>query len=314
MKVCLFLIRENDKKTLFRDGTLKSGIAIDTIPLIPTPFIRRVVMSDKNLARLLRAAYELEVERAPKQHPLRRPDCPPLPRFVAALRKGWNPQEREHISNCAYCQKVTAMEWRAEPPSLFTIARHLADPVSFEDHDAMEQYLASSEQARQRIELLQRSRFVRKLVDMIRLALQGKVALSASVDKAHQMAASATAGFGQMALADGFNSAQKLVQRFQMRSVSEDGRLITNLYERSDGKLVVEVESADRESVGRKVQVELIGEQEQMTAELELEDKGELGPFTAQVIGDMSEWGQKLKSCEVVAHLTIALSESDRDA
>jgi hypothetical protein len=67
-------------------------------------------MSADNLIRALRAVYERDVQRAPTQHPLRTPDCPPLTRFGAAAPADWTPEERQHAAHCPYCQKVLAMK------------------------------------------------------------------------------------------------------------------------------------------------------------------------------------------------------------
>jgi hypothetical protein len=96
-------------------------------------------MNDQTLMRALRAADALEVEKAPKQHPLRTPHCPPLTRFPSAIREGWAPEEREHVTGCPYCQRVTALEWRAECPILFdwTLYVELRSP----DQEAMRYHL-----------------------------------------------------------------------------------------------------------------------------------------------------------------------------
>jgi hypothetical protein len=78
-------------------------------------------MTNENLMRLLRAVHELDVQAAPKQHRLRTPHCPPMPRLVIGFRedgKGWTPEERAHVRGCAYCQKIKAMlekELQTEP-------------------------------------------------------------------------------------------------------------------------------------------------------------------------------------------------------
>jgi hypothetical protein len=83
-------------------------------------------MNDKNLMRALRAADAREVEKAPKQHRLRTPRCPPLTRFSTAVREGWTPDERKHVTACAYCQRIIEMEHRlsreenGEEPALLT--------------------------------------------------------------------------------------------------------------------------------------------------------------------------------------------------
>ena len=71
-------------------------------------------MSTENLIRALRAVHELDVQKAPRQHPLRTPQCPPLSRFGVALREGWTAEEKQHVRQCAYCQKIIAMSEEAE--------------------------------------------------------------------------------------------------------------------------------------------------------------------------------------------------------
>lgn len=69
-------------------------------------------MNDKNLTTALRIVDSQAVQMAPKQHRLRTPDCPPLPRFPIAVKEGWNPEEQDHLAGCAYCQKILKMEQR----------------------------------------------------------------------------------------------------------------------------------------------------------------------------------------------------------
>jgi hypothetical protein len=58
-------------------------------------------MSDKNFMLALRAAMAREVETAPRQHPKRTPECPPLTRFVPDAH--WSEQETAHLASCCYC-------------------------------------------------------------------------------------------------------------------------------------------------------------------------------------------------------------------
>jgi hypothetical protein len=71
-------------------------------------------MSDKNLMRALRAVEEREIERAPKQHRLRTPECPSLSRLAAGFRDGFTKQERRHVEKCAYCQRMRELDRRDE--------------------------------------------------------------------------------------------------------------------------------------------------------------------------------------------------------
>jgi hypothetical protein len=64
-------------------------------------------MSEKNFVRALRAAMANKVQTAPRQHPLRTPQCPPLTRFVPGTH--WSEQEQQHMRGCAYCQRIMQM-------------------------------------------------------------------------------------------------------------------------------------------------------------------------------------------------------------
>jgi hypothetical protein len=71
-------------------------------------------MSDKNLMRALRAVEEREIERAPKQHRLRTPECPSLPRLAAGFRNGFTAQEQRHVERCEYCRMMRELDQREE--------------------------------------------------------------------------------------------------------------------------------------------------------------------------------------------------------
>jgi hypothetical protein len=62
----------------------------------------------KKLHDDLRAIYQADIQNAPRQHPLRTPDCPPLTRFVAGLSS----EEQAHAADCPYCRNVLARQQR----------------------------------------------------------------------------------------------------------------------------------------------------------------------------------------------------------
>jgi hypothetical protein len=66
-------------------------------------------MSEKNVMRLVRAVVAHEIKRAPKQHPLRTPQCPPLTR-LGQLSPGWTAAEQEHMATCPYCRMLLRLE------------------------------------------------------------------------------------------------------------------------------------------------------------------------------------------------------------
>ena len=80
-------------------------------------------MSAENLSGLLQAVWEEQVKKAPRRHPLRTPECPPLPRFLEAQRSGWSREQAAHAGDCPYCQKITEMVWRDEYPNVVSPAQ-----------------------------------------------------------------------------------------------------------------------------------------------------------------------------------------------
>lgn len=68
-------------------------------------------------------------------------NCPPLTSFSVGISQNWPGGERAHVSQCAYCQKLVAAHWGAEPPGWLTLARYILDPDTFPDRQAMERYL-----------------------------------------------------------------------------------------------------------------------------------------------------------------------------
>jgi hypothetical protein len=66
-----------------------------------------------NLEELLKAAHQRELERMPKQHSQRTPDCPPIGYYLDYGRGGWPEELKAHATNCVYCQKKLASAWNA---------------------------------------------------------------------------------------------------------------------------------------------------------------------------------------------------------
>jgi len=71
-------------------------------------------MSNPKLGDLLRESYARDLAAAPRMHPGRTAQCPPLTMFPRALREGWGETYRDHVPACGYCRKVAAMQRRIE--------------------------------------------------------------------------------------------------------------------------------------------------------------------------------------------------------
>jgi len=74
-------------------------------------------MSQKEFEQGLRSIYELLLERAPEQHRLRTPQCPPLHRLSNVSEKPLGPAELEHVHACTYCQKIISMGQALDVPT-----------------------------------------------------------------------------------------------------------------------------------------------------------------------------------------------------
>lgn len=291
-------------------------------------------MSQRNIARIFQAASGVELETAPIRHSLRTPQCPPLTRFVEGVQRGWTEEERDHVSNCVYCQKITAMQWRTECPSVFVLIQDIADPKHFPDRQALHVHL--KEDNCRRCNLALSSRVLAGLATLIRarkslehdaLAMgrhlgevQGAVSFAKNVSPINsdgglgepnasgnrsrrtlqELTRGIVLGHGEMAIAGTFATRSR--PPFQLREVSADGSLIAILRETDEGQLELNVESRIQGNAGRKVAVEILGSRaEPLRAELVLEDMGEFGSMARHAFGPMQEFAERLADCILVA-------------
>ena len=81
---------------------------------------------EHNVDKLLEDFYRAEVVRAPREHRLRKDDCPQLTRLSRAFDYGWAAEERDHVEHCQYCARVTAMQLDESHPPLPVLLEHLA--------------------------------------------------------------------------------------------------------------------------------------------------------------------------------------------
>jgi len=252
-------------------------------------------MSDKNLVRALHAVHALDVQQAPKQHRLKTPQCPSLPHFAVALQQGWTPEEGAHVTGCAYCQTITAMEWRMACPGLLTLVLHLAG-ASY-NVQAMQHHL--EDDACRRCQRLLQSRWLHALAQMILTGQRTLAHVQALVD-------ATVATFAPLqALVGAFAPTTR--RPFQARAVHPDGSLTVTLREATDGNLVVHVETPDPGKSGQKVRVEVVGEGEPLVAEVILEAQGAYGCAGLHIFGVFAELAPRLGAdCAVLATLIEA--------
>src|SRR5258706_14994188 len=128
-------------------------------------------MNPINLRDLFRDTSDDELSRFPISHPLRTPECPPTPRFYEGVRQGWSKAERSHVTECEFCKRAAALEWRIECPRLWTLVRYLADGDGFQDLTAMQRHL--EQDSCRRCASALRSPFVKALGELLRAKDRG---------------------------------------------------------------------------------------------------------------------------------------------
>jgi hypothetical protein len=208
-------------------------------------------MNDRNLMRVLRAVQALDVQDAPKQHRLRTPQCPPLTHFPVGMRKGWQPEEREHVTGCAYCQRVTALAWRAECPSLFPLALYLEDMCL--DQRAMEFHLEKDRCARCR--RLHQSLLFKEMAAPLRMGQRG-------IEQVRRQMEGAVTGSAALLAPGGKCDTGPARQPFQLTAARADGSLTVTLRETPQGNLALYVKTPDRTLAGHQVRVTILGQRE----------------------------------------------------
>lgn len=217
-------------------------------------------------------------------HPEQTDSCPALPRFPHAARSGWSREEREHVSRCAYCQKMTAFQWRTTPPGRWALAVYQAGMSP--DEIAMDIHLSEFEGESSR-KLIESDRAVALLARLIRkwqaMAERAEVFFEYAQLPAQAVAAAQVTG--------SFDSGRPI---FQLFATLPDRSLRATLRETAPhdpkaNQLVVEVYGA-RERAGDIVRVTVVGEKSEFSEEVILEAKGSgshkqhsFGAFAEQV-------------------------------
>jgi len=108
-------------------------------------------VKQENLLAAIRVAMEgPAMQETVTRHSRQTDDCLSLPAFVLALRRGFSKEELAHVGDCAFCQKMVAMEWRLDCPSLVTLARIRNGTLPH--RYAPQEHLEECESCRERLE------------------------------------------------------------------------------------------------------------------------------------------------------------------
>src|SRR5579872_6252426 len=84
-------------------------------------------MNSKTLAQIIRQIFVDEIEAVPARDSRKTTECPNVARFPEIARTLWSEEERLHVRGCdSYCQRMIAIQWRIEPPSLSLLMRYAA--------------------------------------------------------------------------------------------------------------------------------------------------------------------------------------------
>src|SRR5882757_11570608 len=83
-----------------------------------------IKMIRDRLDTILDEFFAHELREAPRSFDGPTSDCPPLVQFPKRVKSGWNEKDRSHVTHCDFCQRITALQWRIECPTLLTVVRN----------------------------------------------------------------------------------------------------------------------------------------------------------------------------------------------
>jgi hypothetical protein len=226
----------------------------------------------------------------PTQHGLHTLRCPSLARLLSTSAWGVLSCEEPHVATCPYCQKVLAMAWRYECPSVAFVVFDMADMSPAEA--AIREHL--EQDGCVRCQRLLRSGLVRSAAAALR---EGRRSLQSVEDWLKR-----TVVVGTRLPAKAGTFAASNPGPFRVR-VESPGGLVTVVRQTDRGLLVLEVESADLRHEGKRVLVEILGEGEPLEVSLVLRTDGERC-IARHTVGHLSDLAPRLgSSCEVLADL-----------
>jgi hypothetical protein len=226
---------------------------------------------------VLNEYFTEELRRAPARHHQQTDDCPSLLRFPTSVRNGWSPKDRRHVTCCDFCQKVTAMQWRMECPSLASLVRNSLREAP--DAAAMAIHIKEDGCARCRSIFEAVSRGAAALAAARELALESLGALTPD----------SLLGLGRWAVKG--ECGPITLAKPQLYQRSADGSLDANLWLDWNELLLSvrsELAASCRESWGVRAAV-VFEESDPLIAEFDLEDKGSLGHISQHSFGRYDE-------------------------
>jgi hypothetical protein len=192
------------------------------------------------------------------------PACPPLPRFLTAvLHEDWSAEEQAHKKGCRYCQ---AMEERTRHnmwhPTVAQLFGQLVGRLPEDDARDVSYHLA--EDNCRSCQRLMHSPWLATLAAVVRAGSRTWEEVRALLDGAVAVAGPLPAAGGA------FDTAPTRLP-FQLRVSQPDGSLTVTVRETPEEELRVHVETPNVAWAGRTVHVEVLGEEEPLTADFVLE-------------------------------------------
>jgi len=253
-------------------------------------------MTEREVMQLLRAVHKLDIEEQEKRIATERANCLPFTRARALVLDPtlWTENERSHLDTCRYCARLIETIERNIHPSLRALFLWQLKKLSGDEAQVV-QYHLESDRCRRCLRLTQ-SLWLQGLVEAVKTGqrtLAQLEALPIVVSNTTPLPAPVPA------------FAPKLRPPFHIRSESQDGSLVVTVRETDEGELVAYVETPNRELFGRKVNLELLGERETLTAEVTFDFQHERGCVGQHSFGQFAELAPRLgRDFQVFAVLT----------
>lgn len=204
-------------------------------------------MQPIEITSLLKECRDAQIDEHMSRLFPRTPDCPPLSRFPTAMKDGWTPAEREHVSKCArYCQRLVEIQWRIEHPGLLTVIQYLAGTSP--DLTAMRLHLDNGRCAL--CAFLHQSAIVKTIWKLIELDSTSEMAAAISSE--------ILVGAGDVPAVA--RAASESTTQFQSRFGSQDGSLVASfrVVPGRDPVLLLQIDNFNKQYAGRTLEIELL--------------------------------------------------------
>jgi hypothetical protein len=227
-------------------------------------------MNDAEFMQLLSAAHRAAVKKTGDRLARERQDCLKITRarLIALDPDAATAEEKTQLAACSHCAKlVEQMKAGLPHPTLWSIVRWLAGLAEGDEAKAMGWHL--EDDGCRRCNRVARSLGVRSLAE----------ALRAGTRTAEQVRALADAAVGMLAplpaAAGGFASREQIP--YMVSQQREDGGLKVSVRETASGELAATVSAPGQAMDGKKVWLELVGDQGTLSGKLTLRSQGSAG-------------------------------------